>query len=299
MRKNYLPTVSELQAFLACSELGATTRAAKVLNLTQSAISRSIHSLEDRLGVLLFHRVRQRLILSDAGRAFKRDAANLLKNLQQAALTVMAFGGHSELIRLASLPTFANVWLIPKLQYFQKLVPDMTFDIAAKLTNVDFEVEAFDAAIQRGKHPAAGMESIKLNDEYLIVVAKPEMLVNKGKLETTDLAMLPLLQQATRPSLWLDWFEHAGLDNRTILRGARFDHYDMLINAAIAGLGIGLVPEILAQNALESGELVVVSERRMLTKTPYYLVYPTRSNEIASFVQFKQWLLTEVENQND
>ncbi|MBL1420555.1 MAG: LysR family transcriptional regulator [Alphaproteobacteria bacterium] len=296
MRDTYLPTISELQAFLSCSQLGATTRAAKALNLTQSAISRSIHSLEERLGVQLFHRVRQRLILSDAGRVLQRDAANLLANLDQAAMTVMAFGGHSELLRLASLPTFASVWFIPKLQNFQQIMPNMTFDISAKLTDVDFENEAFDAAIQRGKHPSTAVESLELIDEYLIIVAKPEFLPNGKMLEDADLAKLPLLQQATRPTLWLDWFEHAGLDTRTILRGARFEHFDMVINAAIAGLGIGLVPEILVQDALKTGQLIVASQRRLLTDEPYCLVYPQRSAEIDGFENFKQWLLAETKS---
>jgi len=69
MREAYMPTLAELQAFCACARLGTTTRAAESLNLTQSAISRSINALEDRLGVRLFLRVRQRLSLSDAGRA--------------------------------------------------------------------------------------------------------------------------------------------------------------------------------------------------------------------------------------
>lgn len=294
MRDTYLPTITELQAFLSCSQLGATTRAAKALNLTQSAISRSIHSLEERLGVQLFHRVRQRLILSDAGRVLQRDAATLLASLDQAAMTVMAFGGHSELLRLASLPTFASVWLIPKLQNFQQITPNMTFDIAAKLTSVDFENEAFDAAIQRGKHSSMAVESLELIDEYLIVVAKPEFLPHGKLLEDADLAKLPLLQQATRPTLWLDWFANAGLDTRTILRGARFEHFDMVINAAIAGLGIGLVPEILVQDALNNGQLIVASKRKLLTDQPYCLVYPNRSAEIAGFEQFKQWLCAEV-----
>ena len=116
MRRSYTPTIGELEAFIACSNTGLTTSAAKTLNLTQSAVSRSLNSLEVRLGVRLFHRIRKRLVLSDAGRAFFHDAEALLEELEQATIKVMAFGGRADLIRLAVLPTFANTWLIPRLR---------------------------------------------------------------------------------------------------------------------------------------------------------------------------------------
>lgn len=290
MRHVYTPTVAELQAFTACAQTGATTRAAQSLNLTQSAISRSINSLEERLGVRLFHRVRQRLLLSDAGRALQRDAEVLLADLDQAAITVMAFGGHTDVLRLAVLPTFASTWLVPKLKDFQSIAPSVTFDIAARLKAVDFETDPFDATIQRGDHRSPGAQVVKLMDEYLVVVAAPALLHNGRVFEDYDLAELPLLQQSTRPGLWPDWFRHAGLDARTILRGARFEHFDMVINAAIAGLGVALVPEVLAQKELSEGRLVLASERRLLGAEPYTLIYPPRSDEVEGFVLFRDWL---------
>ena len=72
MRHAYTPTIAELEAFCACARGGTTIQAAQHLGLTQSAVSRSITGLETRLGVALFIRARQRLTLSDAGRAFLR-----------------------------------------------------------------------------------------------------------------------------------------------------------------------------------------------------------------------------------
>src|SRR5690554_5180511 len=111
MRDAYMPTIGELHAFVSCARSGSTTRAADELHLTQSAVSRSLGTLEERLGVLLFHRVKQRLVLSDAGHAFHREAERILTDLNQAAVAVMAFGGQSEVLRLAVLPTFASRWL--------------------------------------------------------------------------------------------------------------------------------------------------------------------------------------------
>lgn len=295
MRAAYIPTIAELQAFAACAEFGATTRAAEALSLTQSAISRSLNSLEERLGVRLFHRVRQRLVLSDAGRALKLHADRLLADLNDAALTVMAFGGHKEVLRLAVLPTFGSIWLIPRLAAFQTIAPEMTFDISSRLEPVDFESDPFDAAIQRGEHQPPGALIDVLMDEHLVVVAAPTLLPDGEVLDDQDLARLPLLQQATRPSLWLDWFVHGGLDPRSILRGARFQHFDMVIHAAKAGYGLALVPEVLVKADLASGQLVLASPRRLRGPEPYTLIYPPRSQDLEGFRHFRQWLAEEAD----
>ena len=127
-------------------------------------------------GCRLFHRVRQRLVLSDAGRALQRDADRLLAEIDQAALTVMSFGGHAEVLRLAVLPTFASVWLIPRLKHFQAVAPGITFDISARLGAVDFETDRFDAAIQRGPHRPPGAHIQVLMQEQLVVVAAPQLV---------------------------------------------------------------------------------------------------------------------------
>lgn len=294
MREGYIPTITELQAFSACARLGATTRAALALSLTQSAVSRSVGTLEERLGVRLFHRVKQRLILSDAGRALHRDVDRLLKDLQQAAMTVMAFGGHADVLRLAVLPTLGSTWLVPRLAAYRSVAPNMTFDISARLNVVDFEIDGFDAAIQRGDHRVPGSHVDVLMQEQLVVLAAPSLLAGRSILADDELSNMPLLQQSTRPTLWLDWFRDAGLDSRTILRGARFEHFDMVVNAAVAGLGVALVPEVVARAALAAGALVLASERRLLGDQPYTLIYPHRSQQREAFMQFRDWLLKEI-----
>lgn len=300
MRHAYTPTLPELQAFAQAARTGSATRAALALGLTQSAISRSLNSLEARLGVRLFHRVRQRLILSDAGRALLRDAERILADLDATALTVMSFGGHRDVLRLAALPTFGAVWLIPRLARFAALAPNVTFDISATLSPIDFERDPRDLAILRGTAPQRGvplprgMTSEVLCEERLVVVAGPGLMADYAMpLADEALARLPLLQQATRPNLWLDWFLDAGLDPITILRGARFEQFGMVLAAARANLGVALVPEILVRADLASGALRLASERSMISQTPYLLTYPERSTEIEAFRIFRSWIIAD------
>lgn len=290
MRDTHIPTVNELHAFAACARTGSTTRAADELNLTQSAISRSLGTLEERLGVLLFHRVKQRLVLSDAGRVFRRDAERILTELNQAAVGVMAFGGQTEVLRLAVLPTFASRWLIPRLREFRRIRPDVTFDIVSRLEAIDFDNEPFDAAIQRSNLRPPNADLVPLMDERLVVVIAPGLLGGSRLLTNEELSKFPLLQQTTRPSIWLDWFRDAGVPPRSILRGPRFEHFDMVIGAAISELGVALVPEVLVEPELTAGRLVLASDRRMVVSAPYSLIFPPRSLEIETFSAFRDWL---------
>lgn len=291
MRRRYVPTIAELQAFEACARLGATSRAARELHLTQSAISRAINGLEKRLGVMLFHRVRQRLVLSDAGRALAAEAATLLRAINEAAMTVMAFGGHEDVLRLAVLPTLGANWLAPLLADFRDAAPFVTLDVTTRLFAVNFEHEPLDLSIVRAPAGTVGPGCEFLMPERLVMVAAPSLINDHDTLPDQALSHLPLLQQSTRPELWLDWFRDADIDPRDILRGPRFEQFGMVIEAARAGLGVALVPELLLGPALADHSLCIAAQRSLVTDTPYVLSYPERSVERRSFRAFRDWLL--------
>ncbi|QDY99129.1 LysR family transcriptional regulator [Nitratireductor mangrovi] len=293
MRRAYIPTVAELQAFRACVRYGTTIRAADDLGLTQSSVSRSLGMLEDRLGVNLFHRVRQRLVLSDAGRRFLRDAEAVLDHLHEASVRVMAFGGQSDVISLAVLPTFADRWLVPRLGRFLERAPQVTIDITVRLDPVDLHAEPFDAVIQRGPAEADTSGIVPLFGEELIVVAAPALLAGREFLDDAELAGLPLLQQSTRPTLWLEWFQAAGIDPRTTLRGHRFEQFSMLIEAAAAGLGVALVPRLLVGRELAAGRLANASRNTIAGEHPYRLVHRPGAEEQAGLREFLAWVVEE------
>lgn len=289
MRRAYTPTLPELQAFVQAARTGSATRAAQALGLTQSAVSRSLATLEDRLGVRLFHRLRQRLTLSDAGRALLPDAERILADLDTSALTVMSFGGHRDVLRLAVLPTLGAIWLIPRLVGFAAASPGVTIDMSTTLEPLDYDRDPRDAAILRAPTALRGARSEDLIEERLVVVAAPALV--SAPVDDPDLARLPLLQQATRPDLWLDWFRDAGLDPVLILRGPRFEQFGMVLAAAQAGLGVALVPDILVAPDLAAGRLRLASRRSMVSAAPYVLTWPARSEEVAAFRAFRDWIV--------
>jgi LysR family glycine cleavage system transcriptional activator len=130
-------------------------------------------------------------------------------------------------------------------------------------------------------------------DERLIVVAAPSLLGGSRSLDDRQLAALPLLQQSTRPTLWLEWFQAAGLDPRTTLRGARFEQFSMVLEAAAAGLGVALVPEFSAAREIASGALLNASTNTIAGEFPYRLLYRPGSETHAGLRDFLAWIKTE------
>mgnify|MGYP006089861981 FL=1 len=289
---NYSPSVQELRALVSCSDLGSVSRAADVLNLTQSAVSRSIRALEDRLGVQLFHRVRKRLQLSDAGRALVHDARDILAVLDRSAKMAMTFGKGGDVLRLAVLPTFAATWLIPRLPEFFQSRPDVSIDLASALHPVDFDESPFDAAIQRAMMARKDTDVIPLLNESLIIVAAPSLIAVGQTFSSADLVLYPLIQLATRPELWHDWVANADMGPVERLQGPRVQHFDMVISAAQAGLGVALLPEIFAEQAVATGALHTVDPRTLSGPTPYALIRPTSRADSMAMDAFEVWIQT-------
>src|SRR3546814_11149583 len=99
------------------------TKAAAELHLTQSAVSRQIALMEETLGLLLFQRVRQRLVLTDAGEQYAEAVRAALDQIQEATVTLLAHKGRGGALRIATAPAFATKWLIPRLARFNSAHP--------------------------------------------------------------------------------------------------------------------------------------------------------------------------------
>jgi LysR family glycine cleavage system transcriptional activator len=288
-RPSYTPTIQELRALVLAADLGSASAAAEALNLTQSAVSRSIGALELRLAVRLFYRERQRMQLTDAGRALVRDAHEILERLDSSARMVMSFGAGSEVLRLAVLPTFATTWLIPRLPDFSRHHPEVSIDLGQALGPVDFGGSPFDAAIQRVEMARPGTRVTPLCRERLVVVASAERVATALSSPEALLAH-PLILQATRPQIWSDWFQAAGIAPFQKVHGPRLEHFDMVLAAARAGLGIALLPDIFAAPDLASGVLRQLFPDIVLERSNYALIQPTPIDPNGSVALFSAWL---------
>jgi LysR family glycine cleavage system transcriptional activator len=298
LARRYLPDLGALQAFECAARHGSFTRAAAELSLTQSAVSRQVKDLEQHLGTLLFERVRQRVVLSDDGKRFLPEARKLLQQSEATMLRAMATADARQTLSVATLPTFGSRWLSPRLPHFLAQHPGVVLNIGSRSAPFDFAKEDFDLAIHYGQPVWARATSIYLCSETIIPVASSALLSalhEPGAAMTAALlAEQPLLQLATRPKLWSQWFGMAGVEAHTAFRGHRFDQFSMIIEAAIAGMGIALVPRYLIETELRSSALVVVVDLPLETENSYYVVTPETKKTLPLAQHFTEWLIGEV-----
>ncbi|RDJ06084.1 LysR family transcriptional regulator [Rhizobium grahamii] len=294
--RKLMPDLTTLQSFESAARHGNFTTAALELNLTQSAVSRQIKDLETQLGVLLFERVRQRAILSEAGKRLLPEARRLLHQTEE--MMIRAASGATATLSLATLPTFGSRWLTPRLPNFLATHPGSLVDIASRSEPFDFEEEGFDLAIHYGQPIWARATCTFLCDEKIVPVASPSLLQSDPVASAAELVDKPLLHLATRPRLWRQWFEHCDIDADPSYRGNRFDQFSMIIEAASVALGFALLPLYLIEQELSSGKLKIVVDRPMSTENNYYVVTPDGKREHALGLAFTAWLLSQVGNKD-
>ena len=294
LSRRLIPDVTTLQAFECAARHGSFTQAAHELNLTQSAVSRQIKDLEEQLGVLLFERVRQRVVLSEDGRRFLPEVRKLLHQTEETMLRAMATASSGHSLSIATLPTFGSRWLTPRLPGFLERHPGTVLNIASRSEPFDFEEENFDLAIHYGQPVWARAACSYLCGEMILPVASPALAAAWKPAEPQELLAAPLLHLATRPKLWSQWFELAEVATGTAYRGHRFDQFSMVIEAAISGLGFALVPLYLVEQEIAGGRLSVIFDRPMQTENSYYLVVPEGKLENPLSQAFRAWITGQV-----
>ncbi len=286
-----LPSIACLQAFESVARHGSITRAAAELNLTQSAVSRQIRQLESLLDVALFERVRQRVVITDAGKLYLNDVNLAMAGLKDATNRIMACGGNTNLLNLAVLPTFATRWLMPRLNDFIQKHPGVTINLATRLVPFDFAMEPFDAGIHYGSPNWPGAVAHHLMDEDVVPVCSPRLEAEQRIRKPADLARAVLLHQTTRAGAWTAWFEIARVKNAHALRGPRFEQFTMIAQAAICDLGVALLPKLLIEDELASGKLVVLFNRSIRSANSYYLVVPEAKISSPLTAAFAEWIV--------
>jgi len=293
MPRRLMPSIPEMMAFESTARLGSLARAAEELALTQGAVSKQVRQMEASLGVALFHRVRRRMVLTDAGSRFAREVGGLLQQLERSVHGVLAGGSASRTLSVAVLPTLATRWILPRLPRFIAQAPGTSLRFGTRIEPFDFQNESFSLAIHYGQPRWPGGRTALLMRERVICVASPRYREALGLRCAADLRRATLLQQGTRPDLWADWFAAAGIEGGTPFQGPVFDQFSMAAQAAVMELGAALVPGILVEEELASNRLVQIAEIELHSDNAYYVVLPEREAPDPAALLFRDWLLEE------
>ncbi|MCD8504761.1 MAG: LysR substrate-binding domain-containing protein [Burkholderiaceae bacterium] len=289
MRKG-IPNLSALQAFEATARLGSFTRAADELALTHSAVHRQVSSLEARLGVQLFNRVRRRIVLTDAGAEYAGRIRQHLEQIEKDTFSLMSRASLGRRLHIAVLPTLAANWLIPKLKDFQQQYPDISVSLSLRTLPFQFDDEPFDGAIYHSHAAWPGTQgSVLFAERELIPICSPDLAMKSE--QNDSLQQLTHLHLNSRPDAWRDWYEHVGRAYPSEAAGGpRYEMFAMVLAAAQAGLGVGLVPRFLAQQALDRGDLIMPVCEPLPVSQSYYFGYPMRNEATAALKAFERWL---------
>lgn len=287
-----LPSLNALKAFEAAARHESFTRAADDLSVTQGAVSHQVKSLEAELGLKLFNREPQRLVITSAGReylAVVRDALDRIALGTQRLLQQQSAG----VLTVSMSPNFASKWLVHRLGRFAAAHPAIDLRVSATIHHVDFAREDIDVAIRHSDGNAPDLDVTRLCTEELFPVCSPKLLRGRHALRTPgDLARHTLLHLDDRRD-WSKWLEAAGVTNADLSRGPVLNQASMVIDAAVDGQGVALARTGLAAGDLIHGRLVRPFSLALPVSYAYWIVCPKAAAKLPKIVTFRNWLLAE------
>jgi LysR family glycine cleavage system transcriptional activator len=290
-----LPSLNALKAFEAAARHESFTRAADELCVTQGAVSHQVKALEAELGFRLFHRERQRLVVTEAGRsyldvvrdAFDRIAAGTERLLQRQSVGALT---------VSTSPNFAAKWLVHRLGRFAEVHRSIDLRVSASLHPVDFVREDVDVAVRHGDGNWSGLHVTRLCIEALFPVCSPKLLRGPHALRAPSALGHHVLLHLDDRRDWAKWLDAAGCAGADLGRGPVFNQASMAIDAAIEGQGVALARSALAAWDLLAGRLVRLPFGPPLPMPyAYWIVCPRATANLPKITAFRNWLVGEAE----
>ena len=286
-----LPPLNALRAFEAAARSESLTRAAEELSVTHGAVSHQVKALEATLGIKLFNRERQRLVITEAGReylevvreAFDRIAMGTERLVQRQS---------SGVLTISTSPDFAAKWLVYQLGRFAESHPEIDLRVSAMAHHVDFAREDVDLAVRHGDGNWAGLDVVQLCSERLFPVCSPKLVSGRNHITTaSDLLNFSLLRLNDWKT-WTRWFAAAGVTD-PVAHGPILNSASMLIDAAVDGQGIALARTALAAWDIINGRLVRPIDVSLRMANTYWIVCPKVTSNVPKIAMFRNWLLAE------
>jgi LysR family glycine cleavage system transcriptional activator len=283
-----------LPAFVAIARLQTLRAAADSLHLTHSAVSQQLGELESRIGFPLFDRRGRRVHLNAAGEALLRHVAPALAQVDDGVQAAAAAAqGAAQGLRVTMLPSFAQRWFLPRLGLWRARHPDIPIDIEASTAIVDLQRDGFHAAIRTGAGPWPGlvMERLHESPTRFIAVAAPAVARRLCEGQPADLAREPLLGDAV---VWEQWFAGAGVRTRAT-PVASFNDVGLMLQATEQGLGLAVVRELLAADALRDGRLARLFDTSVILEgvQSYSFVFPPALKDWPPLLALRAWVREE------
>lgn len=282
-----------MNAFVRVVETGSISAAADRMNTAKSVVSRRLKELEAHLGVELFHRTTRQMNLTDSGRAFYQQCVRILDDILEAEHTTSQFHGALKGSLKVAVPlSFGLMHLGPAIYEFLQIHPDIEFDLDFNDRQVDLLAEGFDLAIRIANLPDSSLIARRLAPIQTVMCASPAYLERMGKPQLPE----ELIQHRCLAYNLISNFENWDLyDAKEQLVRTKIAPYlkasdgQFLRDAAVAGLGIVLLPTFIVYQQIDSGALQPLLTEFHAAPLTAYAIYPqTRhlSQRVRAFVDF-------------
>lgn len=308
--------VGHLRAFEAVARHLNFRAAADELSLTQSAVSRQIQGLEDEVGAALFLRHTRAVELTSAGTLLLRGSGVAMERIDAAVRQIRQSSARKS-VAVTTWASFASMWLIPRLEAFQREHPDIDIRIDASDVPLDLTTADVDLALRYAVPEAMPPHAVRLFGEQLTPVVSPWLLKDRPLRRVEDLAEQTLIEAGdahrTRHLEWLTWQRwldtfapsprpaqassarnRAAAPHWTPKRWLYFNYSHQIVQAALTGQGVALARMPLVAQSLASGDLVEpLPHTRLDSPLAYWLLRAPRGLERPEVKAFCDWLLLE------
>lgn len=288
-----IPSVTNLAAFDAVVRTGTMTAAARMLSLTQSAVSKQVAELQAFLDVPLLERRSGRLVPTLVGEQYLGRVRPALAELEEATLEALASrgGGPASGHLTVSVPaTFGAMWLMPRLSSFAQRHPHIVLNLSTKIGEVDLSASGLDAAIMY----MAGERSEALWYQPILPVrVHPVCSPTLGGARSTSASLIrgqPLLHQLSTPDAWDHYCQARGGGRYAMRAGPRYALLSMGLQAACAGLGVALLPDYVVADAVTRGDLRLLDPEPFDIEGAYMFVCQRQHRRVPAIAAFSAWL---------
>lgn len=285
-------TLGALRAVEAVARLGSLRAAADELGVTPGAVSQQIIKAEAQLDRQLFDRTPIGLRPTDIGREFSFHLADGFASLSRGvALTRRR---STDAITISVAPVFAGKWLVWRMGRFAQAHAGMRVRIDASVELVDPRVGEIDACIRVGWGTWKDVEMEELYPQKIFPVCAPALAARLK--EPSDLANVPIIREPSAMFGWDVWLKPNGLTEDMLGDGPVFSDASLCLDASMAGQGVFLAWETLAEDALKAGRLMAPFPGRFGTEISYWFVEPKGRRRSRQVEVFRSWLVAELKN---
>jgi LysR family glycine cleavage system transcriptional activator len=292
MKRGRLP-LTALRSFESAGRLGSFTAAAEELFVSQAAISRQVRELEALLGRPLFDRLHRAVVLTEEGEALLRVLTSGFDAFD-SALTAINANASAQSLTISSEPTFAALWLVPRLNAFRQAHPDVEVTIESDLRVIEFRASEAELAIRSSQLHSEWPRTqshLLMHSEMIPMIAPSLLMQGEGVKAPGDLLRFTLLHEENR-RFWSRWFALAGVADRQPDNGPVFADGALVMQAVLRGHGVGLSDRALVGPEIALGDLVVPFDIP-LDYGAYFLVARDFSRLSPGARRFADWIMAE------